>query len=716
MALKDKLMERAQNFLQKGYLDKAIVEYKAAYDADPKDISIRLRIGDLYVKMGMKVEAVAEYKEVAKTNAQRGFYLKSIAVYKQVLKLEETNYEVHYKLAELYAKQRLVSDAISEYSFLASNFERKGKTGEVMQLLKEMLDIDQENIGVRLKLADIYQKLNFEKDALNEYSIIFKKYVAQDKLDKAEKIYATLHGTYPKDIHIVKGLAELYKKRRDDARCLKFSRELLKICVERSDAEGIKHVAESILELDPNDADSLKALGRGKKEAKTAAPKAKGPEPLIGFSEKDAWRPAHALEPEPLISFPDFGEAQKPPEAPGFAVQPEAVTPPPLQPEEPLISFPLEGVGLDGLEMNPKEGPHPELMPEEAVEEAPHEAPAMEFEFEVEAGPPEDGAPAEPEAGMELPGKAQSEIDAIFGAAAGTEAPSDAAPAIEFEFEAPAETVEEVKEEPVEEPETEIKEEFIFEEVHLELSEVEPHVESEAARLVTHDDLTKAITELTEHHEPLEMVEEEPSIEAMPPGEEAPAEPQGEWKGEDFVDLSKELGMEEALSDLAGSWSGAAGGGAKETYDEFKTGIGNQLNKEDSETHFNLGIAYMEMELMGEAVKEFKIALKDPRLEFDCYTRLALCAMAERNPDEAIVYYTKGLRVAGRSDEERKGMMYELALAYEAAEKVEEAGKLFTAIYAVDPGYRETEKKMRKIAESIYRIPLEDGMLEVELM
>src|SRR5574337_473033 len=103
MALKEKILDRAQKYIQKGSFDKAIAEYRSAAEIDPKDISIRLRIGDLFVKTGRKADAVKEYTEVAKANTQRGFYLKSIAVYKQVLKLEES-LEIHHRLAELYVR------------------------------------------------------------------------------------------------------------------------------------------------------------------------------------------------------------------------------------------------------------------------------------------------------------------------------------------------------------------------------------------------------------------------------------------------------------------------------------------------------------------------------------------------------------------------------------------------------------------------------------
>src|SRR3989338_10394181 len=101
---KSKIIDKAQKLVQKGYLDKAIAEYKRVVEKDPKDATIRLRIGDLYVKINKKDEAIREYTEVAKVHAQKGFYLKAIAVYKQILKLDEGLMETHFKLADLYTK------------------------------------------------------------------------------------------------------------------------------------------------------------------------------------------------------------------------------------------------------------------------------------------------------------------------------------------------------------------------------------------------------------------------------------------------------------------------------------------------------------------------------------------------------------------------------------------------------------------------------------
>ncbi|HXI09578.1 MAG TPA: tetratricopeptide repeat protein, partial [Thermodesulfobacteriota bacterium] len=198
MALKDKIIDKAQKFVQKGYLDKAVAEYRSVVDMDPKDIAIRLRLGELYVKLNKTADAIREYSEAAKVNTQKGFYLKAIAVYKQILKLDD-NLDIHHKLADLYTKQRLIADAVSEYSQIAAIFERKGKNNEVLELLRKMLDIDPDNIGIKLRLADLYHKLSFEKDAIAEYESIFGMLIAQGKVEKAEKVYLGLYNSNPKE-------------------------------------------------------------------------------------------------------------------------------------------------------------------------------------------------------------------------------------------------------------------------------------------------------------------------------------------------------------------------------------------------------------------------------------------------------------------------------------------------------------------------------------
>ncbi|MCL4872908.1 tetratricopeptide repeat protein [bacterium] len=774
MALKEKLIDKAQKLVQKGYLDKAIAEYRAAVDTDPRDVSIRLKIGDLFVKLGRKEEAIKEYTEVAKANAQRGFYLKAIAVYKQILKLDDS-IEVHNKLAELYTKQRLIADAISEYSYIVTYFERRGKSAEVLDLLKKMVEVDPDNTGVRLKLAEIYQRMSFDKDAMAEYSLIFDRLVSQGKLDRAEKMYQGLHNSSPANEQVIAGLAEVYRLKGDNAQRVKFLKALLRSYNASARTEDAKKTALTISEISPNDPDAavfLKKMeedgwaGQGTKavpQAGAAVEATSGEAELVSWPEEEITVPveavteaesrqtAPALEPEfeadaaiepapPAAETPDeptasVSDAYEPPAA-GVEAGPGEVE---IDIQDLLNGELPSAAGAEGLETPPAVGA-PAV--QETADSAPEAGPEItsEIEIEVEAEPEEtlpSGGPVEagadegigeeeieiemmPEAGIE---EAAVEEAATFETpAAFPEPPQDVLPETEIEAEtlggdaageaaeAPSETVEEL-------PPVEAEEEYAVPapvEAGLQAGTPEPEAIAEgpvvaapageeAAELPSTDieesqeDISSAIKELMDKIEP----------EAA----------DGAAKREDYVDLSAELGMEEALTDLAGSWGSEE---KKDTFDEFKSGIGNQLSKEDSETHYNLGIAYMEMELFFEASKEFKIALKDPRLEFNCYTRLGLCAMALNEPQEAVTYYLKGIKVEGRSIEERIGMMYELGLAYEAAGELEEAEELFKGIHELAPSFREVADKVKTTMQARSSpppfMPLEDGLLEVELL
>ncbi len=719
MGAKETAIEKAQAFAMKGIFDKAVAEYKKAAALDPKDVTLRLKIGDIHVKTGNKTEAVNEYKEVAKVHSQKGFYLKAIAVYKQILKIEEANFDIHYKLAELYARQKLTSDAISEYSILVNSFEKKGKTGEVVQLLKEMLDIDPDNTTVRLKLAQHYQKLNFEKDALAEYAVIFDKYVAQNKLDKAEKLYLGLYAATPKNAQVLKGLAVVNIKRGDGGKFLKYAKPLFHIYKEAGDAENAKAMAEAIVDADKKDMECMTYLGKGLLSPQPAPKSTPKPAPahdapLIAFPEAPVKAkvapPKPKEEDEPLISWPEEGieigvKGEVPPpaeetpsveekkEAPLIEIEIPAPRPPApaaQKQEAPLIEIEIPASHED---IHPEEEPVAGVATREApvVTEA---AGVEEDEFEVEIPLPGE-TPSEADEEGELEGEAieietpvgemsQTDIDALMGVEALSPDEEKAAESHEA-----ASTEVEVE---IEEPVADAK---------ALPAQAVPHGAAEAAT-VSHEDLFKSITELTEHAEPDEEISDvllEDTEEIIDEPAPALAAEKKAWRErkEDYVDLSAELGLE--APSMRGGEEGAA-----------------EAGKEDFETHFNLGIAYMEMEMHGEAAKEFKIALKDPKFEFECYTRLGLCAMSERNFDEAISCYVKGLKVPKRNDDERKGMMYELALVYEAANKKDEAFKLFNAINSIDPDYREAALKVKLYSEAAVKIPKDDGLIEVELL
>src|SRR5882724_389982 len=103
-------MDAARKFVDKGQIDKAVKEYLRIVDEDPKDVRVWLKIGDLYAKKGAKQDATDTYIKVARFYHEQGFFLKAVAVYKQILKLDPRgSVDVMLKLAELYRQLGLMS-------------------------------------------------------------------------------------------------------------------------------------------------------------------------------------------------------------------------------------------------------------------------------------------------------------------------------------------------------------------------------------------------------------------------------------------------------------------------------------------------------------------------------------------------------------------------------------------------------------------------------
>ncbi|UCH29180.1 MAG: tetratricopeptide repeat protein, partial [Myxococcales bacterium] len=95
---RNKVLDAARKHQSRGQYDKAIAQYKKLVDADKRDVRSLLKIGDLYVRKGDRGSAIDTYQNVADHYAAQGFFLKAIAVYKQILKLDPSRLDAQVKL------------------------------------------------------------------------------------------------------------------------------------------------------------------------------------------------------------------------------------------------------------------------------------------------------------------------------------------------------------------------------------------------------------------------------------------------------------------------------------------------------------------------------------------------------------------------------------------------------------------------------------------
>ena len=171
----------------------------------------------------------------------------------------------------------------------------------------------------------------------------------------------------------------------------------------------------------------------------------------------------------------------------------------------------------------------------------------------------------------------------------------------------------------------------------------------------------------------------------------------------DFIDLASELseeifGTHSAVEEEDAEPEGPlTDPGLDQIFREFRKGVEKQLGAEDYDTRYNLGIAYKEMGLLDEAIAEFQLAAKDELRSLECCSMLGLCFMEKGMPDIAIKWFSKGLAIPGRRQEEYHGLRYDLAQAYEAAGQRERALELYMEIFRENIKFRDVQERVKEL-------------------
>jgi tetratricopeptide (TPR) repeat protein len=149
-------------------------------------------------------------------------------------------------------------------------------------------------------------------------------------------------------------------------------------------------------------------------------------------------------------------------------------------------------------------------------------------------------------------------------------------------------------------------------------------------------------------------------------------------------------------------------------FSEFKKGVDQQLDKDDTETHYNLGIAYKEMGLLDDAVSEFQIAAMDPHRKIDCMTLQGICYRDKGDVAKAEDIFNHALSQNELNSEERLSLNYELAFLCENVGRQSDALRLYRQVRAINPGFRDATKKIAHLIGSEEPDDMELLELDVE--
>jgi len=726
---KEKLIDSAQKNIQKGQIAKAIKDYQQLVELEPKDIRHRQKLAELYNRAKQTAQSLEEYHKVGSYYADNGFYLKAIAVFKQIQRISPADLKIYSRLAELNVKQGLVGNALAEYRQLIACHEQAGDRDEVIAVLRRMKAIDPENLNIRVKLGETLAAAGMKNDALEDFQEVLKVLQAKDDQVKLLKLHEIFARFFPDEPQIQVGLGMCLIRQGKTERGIALLESLRGTAPEDPtilDALASGHhllgahdrerdLLANLVELRPGDLDVRERLVRAC---------------LAGESWSEALDQLEAtkadfLEADRLVSLRGFYETLREhlPDEPrvGVTLQTiyevsgegaklfDAMADEKLDHSTATATVPAEG--LPPLFSGEDDSVLPHVEPA-IVEES--EEMALEFLESLETTPVADkteGSIGESPLVLDLPG---DDVFADLGceaSVAAVDAPvtADEPDLVPFDLDS-EELSFSFDEEPEEISASEERESLpdfdlapnADEPLFSETSGLAEKLE-EAGFLATQGRFAEAESLCREllAVEPDCRVAEELLADIRSRQQGATAEPSDQ---EDFFDFGAEildeLG-EENLPTPEAVRSHQDRYGMEGVFSAFKKGVRAQIDSDDAESHFNLGIAYKEMGLLDDAIGEFEQAMSDASRCLDCVTLIALCQVEKGDCKGAETTLKLGLALPGLTATQRMSIYYDLGQVYELVQRPLEALECFQSVHDVDMFYRDVQAKIHSLRQQL---------------
>jgi tetratricopeptide (TPR) repeat protein len=203
---RDKVIASAEKLVAKGKIEAAIKEYERLLDDNPNDVNTLNRIGDLWVRINRNEEACRVFGRIADHYGKDGFFLKAIAIYKKINKLDPSRLDVYAKLADLYAKQGLAMEAKGQYQVLADYYLKHGDPANALGAYRKIAELDPNSINVHVKLADLYSQNNQVAEALKEYDRVGKMLLKRGMVDEALQVFRKALKIDPRNVDLAESL------------------------------------------------------------------------------------------------------------------------------------------------------------------------------------------------------------------------------------------------------------------------------------------------------------------------------------------------------------------------------------------------------------------------------------------------------------------------------------------------------------------------------
>ena len=727
----------AEHYREQGFALKAIAMYKKIDRLNPGNSEIANALAALYETQGLVADARAQYLLVADALTQAKQPQQAIDVLRRVIGLDPNNADIRLKLAEAYQRENMRAEAAQTFAEAGAQLLSRGAFERARQAYTQALNLNPRDHDALHGLLNAHiargtpneaavvlkQAVADQPDDVDLLAMLVRAYLEAENPLAAERATATLVQQQPASYPLYVDVARLYLKKDNIEATFRVLESISEQMLSGREENQLIEVLQEVLARHPEHARSWRLLIRIYQWQRDYD---KLHAALEQFAEVAA---ANQLEDEERYALSQLVRLS--PEERRFAERLEALGGAP------------EGTGEDSPVLFPPP-PSSEEVPsfesftaitEESVIEPPPTGSAIEdvaeFEWNSVEAPPSATPPATASVSFADLNEWTDEGSAAassFSQSATTESAA-AADFQEFDFgstlnEAPPAT-ESVSPDSLATPFSSVSDPRHEAMWRQELESVDFYI-AQGYSDIASDTLDMLERQFGAHQE-IAARREQLKNAAPPPTDftetATPLEETIEFSGFTRYDVAEETPVvedvavmpDDAFAPLTAQPEEApkaatnpAGGldpGLAAIFDEFRTAVEEDetLSNGDYETHYNLGLAYKDMDLMDEAIEEFQSAINlvapqdgTPRY-LQCCNLLGHCFMQKGMPQLAATWFKKGLDAPGHTVDEYQALRYELGIAYERMGDLDRAIDVFTEIYGINVSYRRVSDKLREL-------------------
>ncbi|MFZ0815548.1 MAG: tetratricopeptide repeat protein [Candidatus Sulfotelmatobacter sp.] len=131
-------------YASQGFTVKAIAMYKKISKLKPSLESV-LKLAELYTQQGLFNDARAQYLQVAEEFLKSGELENAVRIFQKILEMDPENTNMRVRLAEVYVRLGKKTDAWQIFSSAAETLRSKGSTSGAEEVLQRMLTLDPGN-------------------------------------------------------------------------------------------------------------------------------------------------------------------------------------------------------------------------------------------------------------------------------------------------------------------------------------------------------------------------------------------------------------------------------------------------------------------------------------------------------------------------------------------------------------------------------------------